>query len=611
MILSARIALAARLLGQEPAQAACGDGVLDPGERCDDGARLGGDGCDPDCSPEPGWRCVAATLAPTFVDVLTDGPLPAPDWRGVGPTLVGPRSADASIAGTTISPAGAALEFQIKITGATDDDAIGWVIGYEPGDRARKFADWLLFDWRRADVSTGRCHGRAGLALSRVGGPIDAGADSRGDILVRDVAREEDALWCHRGPVRELTRAGTLGHRGWSPGTWHTVRLDYTTTHLRLSVDGEPQFSERGEFPSGALGFYAFAQAGLEIRLISPRGSACSQLDSDRDHVPDPVELRLGLAALRADTDRDGIADGAELGAAAAPNDGDGDGVPDVLDLDDDDDGAPTRSESHDGDGDPRNDDTDRDGVPDYLDADDDGDGIPTWIERLAPDQRPAREDDDGDGVPDYLDDDDDGDGILDVDDRDDDGDGVPDELDDDDDGDGVPDERDDDDDGDGDGLPDYLDPDATAVQAALAALRAGPPADSDGDGRPDFIDTDSDDDGLLDARELALGLDPYAADSDGDGAPDGLELALRRDPTAPEPDGAVAREALRADAQSTAAAGDPAPVTGADESPPAPASGPAPAPAEVQPRPLQLFALMLIALWFARPRRDRRRYPR
>jgi cysteine-rich repeat protein len=35
----------------------CGDGVIDPGEVCDDGGAVGGDGCRPDCRIEDGWRC--------------------------------------------------------------------------------------------------------------------------------------------------------------------------------------------------------------------------------------------------------------------------------------------------------------------------------------------------------------------------------------------------------------------------------------------------------------------------------------------------------------------------------------------------------------------------
>ena len=35
----------------------CGNGQLDPGEKCDDGNKNGGDGCTPLCQIENGWIC--------------------------------------------------------------------------------------------------------------------------------------------------------------------------------------------------------------------------------------------------------------------------------------------------------------------------------------------------------------------------------------------------------------------------------------------------------------------------------------------------------------------------------------------------------------------------
>ncbi|MCB9570076.1 MAG: hypothetical protein H6710_23125 [Myxococcales bacterium] len=38
---------------ESPPAPLCGDGVVDPGEACDDGNNVGGDGCDPTCAVEP------------------------------------------------------------------------------------------------------------------------------------------------------------------------------------------------------------------------------------------------------------------------------------------------------------------------------------------------------------------------------------------------------------------------------------------------------------------------------------------------------------------------------------------------------------------------------
>ncbi len=41
----------------------CGNGNLEPGEPCDDGALAAGDGCAADCTVEPGWECEGETVS--------------------------------------------------------------------------------------------------------------------------------------------------------------------------------------------------------------------------------------------------------------------------------------------------------------------------------------------------------------------------------------------------------------------------------------------------------------------------------------------------------------------------------------------------------------------
>lgn len=49
------------------------------------------------------------------------------------------------------------------------------------------------------------------------------------------------------------------------------------------------------------------------------------------------------------------------------------------------------------------------------------------------------------------------------------------------------------------------------------------------------IYEKDSDQDGLTDAQELALGTDPYAFDTDGDGQADLEELQSRHSPLVPQ----------------------------------------------------------------------------
>ena len=55
------------------APAYCGDGVLDPAERCDDGGAEDGDGCDALCELEPGWACAGVGVAMSCEFTCGDG----------------------------------------------------------------------------------------------------------------------------------------------------------------------------------------------------------------------------------------------------------------------------------------------------------------------------------------------------------------------------------------------------------------------------------------------------------------------------------------------------------------------------------------------------------
>lgn len=77
--------------------------------------------------------------------------------------------------------------------------------------------------------------------------------------------------------------------------------------------------------------------------------------------------------------------------------------------------------------------------------------------------------------------------------------------------------------DDDGDGIPD-------SVEAGTMGECS--PRDSDGDFTPDFQDTDSDNDGVLDADEVAHGTDPTNPDTDSDGFTDLVEITAGTNPT-------------------------------------------------------------------------------
>ena len=64
----------------------CGDGVVDPGEACDDGNSAGGDGCSPACNVEPGWTCTGTAPSKCTRDACTPDKTPPIVTLNGGPT---------------------------------------------------------------------------------------------------------------------------------------------------------------------------------------------------------------------------------------------------------------------------------------------------------------------------------------------------------------------------------------------------------------------------------------------------------------------------------------------------------------------------------------------
>ena len=315
--------------------------------------------------------------------------------------------------------------------------------------------------------------------------------------------------------------------------------------------------------------------AGGEDPVASAPPVQATLRDTDRDGVPDAVERRLGLDPQRSDTDGDGMPDGWELRFGFNPrNDLDANGDPDH-------DGVSNVNEYRVG-SDPRVADSNHDGVTDGRD-DADRDGLPNAVEQrlgLDPSQQatPPRDRDltrtarAVDAPAPTSDVQAAGDVAV-----------QPATV-----GDRPTDGALD---SDGDGLPNALE-----VKMGLDPTKA----DSDGDGVADGLE-DYDGDGLPNAIEPKLGLDPTKADTNGDGTPDGrvdsdgdglsnrVELALRLDPAVVDTDGngvPDGQEDTDDDGMSNAAelavGRDPA----TPDQPAAPIVDPAPVPAPVAPAP-------------------------
>ena len=321
--------------------------------------------------------------------------------------------------------------------------------------------------------------------------PLDRADYSMGDILVAP-------YWCSSGLVAgdasSHMRTGIVASNGCFVAEYRNVRLNGASggrMTCQVIVPGGTGNVVRVSYLSSDDGFGGSgAVAGVQVRRIATADGLYNlSLDfAERGSIPlgTTIEYRFGHGTdpLNADTDGDGLPDGAEVSIHRTDPrkaDSDGDGLSDLREL-----GLGTDPMSQDTDGDGLRDGWEIDNgldplVPsgdDGADADIDGDGL-TNLQEQQRGTDPHDADTDGDGLSD-------GEEVN--------GHGTdPTNA-----------------DTDGDGLKD-----GEEINRGTNPLRA-----------------DTDFDGLNDGVELSLGTDPRQPDTDGDGLPDGWEHESGYDPT-------------------------------------------------------------------------------
>ena len=243
------------------AQAACGDSTSDPGETCDDGNTANGDGCSSSCQQEPGFECQEAVFDLAFDEDLTSSGS-SPNWTLSGDRRTVTQSVNSrpGVYMSTLPAVGTSISMSLAVNTTGDDDFIGFVIGYDQGEKSSASANWLLVDWKQLNQNIGGCTSRVGMALSIIDGPISG----------------DNNMWCHTGSVNEIARANTLGSTGWRDNIDHVIDVEYNLDSLQIWVDGVLQFDLVGDFPAGNFGFYTFSQEANEFTLVGPTAGELS-----------------------------------------------------------------------------------------------------------------------------------------------------------------------------------------------------------------------------------------------------------------------------------------------------------------------------------------------
>jgi hypothetical protein len=151
-----------------------------------------------------------------------------------------------------------AIDFRLSVDPAAgDDDIIGFVLGFNPGDGSNPNADYLVVDWKAITQAYGNWGtAQAGLALSRVTGVPTPGT---GGAPID--------LWSHTGVVQELARGVTYGRTGWAYGTKYYFRVLATPSSVDIWVNGQREFQVTGTFKTGRFGCYSLSQGGMEFQF--------------------------------------------------------------------------------------------------------------------------------------------------------------------------------------------------------------------------------------------------------------------------------------------------------------------------------------------------------
>jgi cysteine-rich repeat protein len=390
------------------AHAACGDGVIDAQESCDDRNTQGRDGCNESCQVEAGYVCTGTTSTCCFRDAAAAYALLADASLDAQQGIVTLTPEDIWKEGTAWyrQPLDFTQPFTISVQlylGTRDGqptlNASAQDLGADGGA--------LLFQRDPRGLATkGQYAGSAGedggeLGAKGISPVVGVEFDTYnngptfGDVTVGDEDHTSVFTSGAQPASNQLTSSVCMNAgsscANFEDGAWHRFDVSWSGNldhHLQVFVDGTLRIDLANDLvldhfaddPSNILFGFAASTGGYfnlqRFCPLAPYGFGVPR-DLDRDGIDDVVD---------ADTDGDGISDALETGdvfGARDPDaDHDHDGVPDYLDVEYwsevlmracADVVAPVGA----CDSFPAELDFDRDGIADHVDLDADADGTP------------------------------------------------------------------------------------------------------------------------------------------------------------------------------------------------------------------------------------------
>ncbi len=210
----------------------------------------------------------------------------APDGSSVTQTLNG----QPAIFYSDFNAQGLDASGDLAVQTNNDDDFIGFVLGFDPGDTSNLGADYLLIDWKQSNQSFNFSGGTADLTPGGLGSIGLSVSRVTGIPTADELWQHEDLAGNGNGGVEELARAKNLGSTGWANNVSYNFSFDFGPNNLVIKVNGVEEFNIAGTFENGRMGFYNFSQDTVNYAAFTT--------DPGSFAVPLPASAWLLIAAF-------------------------------------------------------------------------------------------------------------------------------------------------------------------------------------------------------------------------------------------------------------------------------------------------------------------------